>query len=207
VRTVLSIAGISLATLLTLAATSSSAPSTPAARSAKDVVQRANLADKVLDELLVRAKTDARLEAVYTYETYGPTEMNDPKRKVVIEKTDKEQAAGLLDMMTDESLSPDVREAAANKIFSDQAIRYDPALNVFRTRNQNSPRAKLSIKIVKLLSNNDALTRSLSNRVLKGLWQGLSDADINAYDPRNDPKGKATWGKAREAWLRYLAKQ
>jgi hypothetical protein len=197
-------------TLALGASTSSSAPSsTP--RSVREAVARCDAEDKALDLLLLRAKIDPHFEAIYTYETYDAEAMNDPNRKVVIDKGERSSkapaAVSLFDLVinTDNETPPDAREAAAAKIVSDQAVGHDPFLNPVRTsRQQNSARSKFCTqRVVKFLTSKDSVSRTLAQRVLLGLWQGVPDEDIKGYDARN----ASTWPKGRDAWLKYLSKQ
>jgi hypothetical protein len=211
-RKVLGTAGLACVALGALASVSSSAPTPPAARSIRDIVLRADAADARLNELLQRAKYDPRLEAIFTYETYGAEELNDSNNRLVWIDKDKgdknEKHVSLLDLVFNDDLPPDIREAAERAVMSDKAKNLDPQLAMQGRRKKDYARTKQSERVLKYLTSGspgdskDILTRTFANNILNSWWQGIPDNDIKAYDPRN----KSSWQKAKDAWTKYLSK-
>ncbi len=163
-------------------------------RKASDRVAVLDKALARLDRLIVRAKTDPRLERVRAFKELGAAQLKDDARTPRVDD--------LLEVVEDALAPKEIRDEAAAAIFADLALVNDGDLSLAGKKMQR-PRAIFTMKVLKLLTDNDAFTRSLAKTICEGLWPGTRDPEILACDPRK----KDTCRAARTAWENKVLKK
>lgn len=147
-----------------------------------------------LDRLVVRAKTDPRLERVRAFKELGADALKSDAPRV--------RVGDILDVVEDQEAPKEIREEAANAVFSDLALVNDPDLSLAGKKMQR-PRGICTMKVLKLLTDNDAYTRALAKTICEGLWPGVREPEILACDPRKKDSCRA----ARTAWENKVLKR
>jgi hypothetical protein len=148
-----------------------------------------------LQDLVECAEKDPLWRKVELYRDYTVEQFADPKRTV--------KAEDLLDIMIDEDLVKDLRDAAFKVLTSKEAMQFDPDL-VLMGRGRRKPRAAwCRSKVVRLLKDREDKTRAYAHELLKIYFKGAARASVVVmYDPYNgDPK---QWGKAIKHWNKAL---
>lgn len=163
-------------------------------RKASDRVAVLDKALARLDRLVVRAKTDPRLERIRAFKELGTDALKGDAPRIRVDD--------LLQIVEDADAPKEIREEAASSIFSDLALVNDPDLSLAGKKLQR-PRAIFTMKVLKLLTDNDAFTRSLAKTICEGLWPGTREPEILACDPRK----KETCRAARTAWENKVLKK
>jgi len=163
-------------------------------RKSSDRVYAIDRAVARLDRLVVRAKTDPRLERVRAFKELGADALKGDARAV--------RVGDLLEIVEDQEAPKEIREEAAAAIFADLALVNDPDLSLAGKKLQR-PRAIFTMKVLKLLTDNDAFTRSLAKTICEGLWPGTREPEILACDPRKKDSCRA----ARTAWENKVLKK
>jgi len=149
-----------------------------------------------LDRLVVRAKTDPRLEKVRAYKEFGAEQLKLDAEARPLRVDD------ILAIVEDATCPKEIREEAASAIFSDLALVNDLDLRMDGKKLQR-PRAIFSMKVLKLLTDNDDYTRALAKTIIEGLWPGTREPEILACQPRK----KDTCRAARTAWENKVLKK
>ncbi len=149
-----------------------------------------------LDRLVVRAKTDPRLEKVRAYKELGAEQLKAAADARPLRVDD------ILDIVEDATAPKEIREEAAAAVFADIALVNDPDLSMQGKKLQR-PRAMFTMKVLKLLTDNDAYTRALAKTICEGLWPGTREPEILACDPRKKDSCRA----ARTAWENKVLKK
>jgi hypothetical protein len=148
-----------------------------------------------LDRLVVRAKTDPRLEKVRAYKEFGAEQLKLDAEARPLRVDD------ILAIVEDATCPKEIREEAASAIFSDLALVNDLDLRMDGKKLQR-PRAIFSMKVLKLLTDNDDYTRALAKTIIEGLWPGTREPEILACQPRK----RDTCRAARTAWENKVLK-
>lgn len=183
-------------TLLVLAALAA-APALAGPTTIRKAGDRVAVLDKALarlDRLVVRAKTDPRLEQVRAYKELGAEALKGDTRTLRVDD--------LLAIVEDATAPKEIREESAAAIFSDLALVNDPDLSLAGKKMQR-PRALFTMKVLKLLTDNDPFTRALAKTICEGLWPGTREPEILACDPRKKDSCRA----ARTAWENKVLKK
>ena len=163
-------------------------------RKASDRVAVLDKALARLDRLVVRAKTDPRLERIRAFKELGADALKSDAPRIRVDD--------ILQIVEDADAPKEIREEASSAVFSDLVLVNDPDLSLAGKKLQR-PRAIFTMKVLKLLTDNDAFTRSLAKTICEGLWPGTREPEILACDPRK----KETCRAARTAWENKVLKK
>ncbi len=175
-------------------------PPKPAIATVADLDREVAKAEDAIARLLQKAQDTIEHERVVRYRAYTATQLGDASLERVRVGGDD----GLLSIVADDQVPPEVRTEAVIAITSETAQRNDTDLSI-EGKGLKRPRAAFSVKIVTMLGEKDnLLTRSLAQRLLDALWPGAGarEADITKYNPRES----GTWADARAAWMKWLRK-
>lgn len=150
----------------------------PAPKSAAGRALKIDAAQRRLDALVGNAKKDRTELLVDVYSSYSEMQLSDPKRGVTVEM--------LLDVVKNDSAASDVRQRAADAICAPRVVTSDPALSI-DGKGLKRKRAEFSVKVNKLLLDNDPFVRQLAKKILEGLWGGWASRvkEIRACDPKD----------------------
>lgn len=196
VRSALAVACLCGAAVVVPSASAAPAPAVGVAgQSAADRRQRIDALTQQLDALRREAEVDAAQATVNAYRRYSAERLANPKDRVTV--------SHLLDIVRDNDVAIETREAAAQTILSKTATSHDPDLEVGASRGWARPRARFSKRVLPMLVDpKEEMTRVFANQILLGLWPGAREPEITGCNPRN----RKSAGDAKTAWEKNLGK-
>lgn len=166
-----------------------------AGQSAADRRQRIDALTRQLEALRREAEVDAAQATVNAYRRYSADRLANPKDRITV--------LHLLDIVRDNDVAIETREAAAQTILSKTAASYDPDLEVGALKGWARPRARFSKRVLSMLGDGkDEMNRVFAHQILVGLWPGARDPEITACNPRNRNSAR----DAKVAWDKNLGR-
>lgn len=166
-----------------------------AGQSAADRRQRIDALTRQLEALRREAEVDAAQATINAYRRYSADRLANPKDRITV--------SHLLDIVRDNDVAIETREAAAQTILSKTAVSHDPDLEVGASKGWARPRARFSKRVLPMLVDaKEEMTRVFANQILLGLWPGAREPEITGCNPRN----RKSAGDAKAAWEKNLGK-
>lgn len=162
----------------------------PGPKSAAGRLLAIDATNKRVDWLVGQVKKERQEVMIDVYRAYTDDQLRDrPKGGVTLEM--------LLAIVNTDALPKDVRQRAAETIYLPRVLLHDQTLDM-NGRKEKRKRAEFSVKVNKLLQDNDEFVRQLGNTILDGLWTGWRTRKpaLKAFDPRNRSSGI----EAQKAW-------
>jgi len=177
------------ASLATAAPPSASGVPIPGPKSAAGRLLAVDTTLRRVGEVVAQAQKDRQEVMVDVYRRYTDDELRDPKRGVTLDM--------LLVVVNTDNVAKEVRQRAAESIYMDRVITNDPTLDM-NGRREKRARAVFSIKVLKLLTDNDEFVRALASNILTGLWPGWGNRkkEIKACKPQD----RSSCVEAAKAW-------
>lgn len=187
----LPVAALVLASLPAFAAPSGELVAVPSAQSRAGRFLAIEAARARAVYLVGQSKKERPELLIDVFRAYTPEQIRDrPKGGVTLEM--------LLEVVKADAVPKETRQRAAETIYLDRVIPNDPALSL-EGRKEKRKRAEFSLKVNKLLLDNDPFVRGLAQKILEGLWGGWGSRmkEIKACDPRD----RNSCVEANKAWL------
>lgn len=151
---------------------------------------------KRLQALLELASRDPNYRLIEIYRGYSWADFANARRQV--------KAKDLVELIADEDLPADLRQAAAKELSSKDARQRDPDL--VARRGQREPRKHFFRQhVTKLLYDKDLLARQISHALLIAYFpDNRNDPPVVTYDPVNG--SSSDWRKTYNHWRKVLVR-